>query len=183
MIVTSYIDRTPRQTSRLEPPFGNSCHSFFIEASSVQRLDDANLRCASLACDDDFEHHRPLNSLCDRLARVLRLDFLDQPRRRYSAARAVNAAAGSAAGPGADSGARPEPIPVPLPVPTPPPDPGPVDGPVVRRRSAVPSDRRARRPAASHRAQSMGPEAHRRRPVPKLSSLRLLATVPFALGG
>jgi hypothetical protein len=61
-----HIDRSTRKTSRLESPLGNSRHSFFIEAAAIQGADDTDLRCASVACDDDFQHNRALNHLSER---------------------------------------------------------------------------------------------------------------------
>ena len=58
-----HVDRRGGKTSRLEPPLGNGRHGFFVEAPYVQRADDVNLRRASVGCDDDFQHHRALNSL------------------------------------------------------------------------------------------------------------------------
>ena len=104
-IVTSTSTGAARKTSRLESPLGNGRHGFFIEAAAVQGPDDTDLRRASVACDDDFQHNRALNSVAERLARVLRLDFFDQARCGYCPARAVNATASSTAGSGAESGA------------------------------------------------------------------------------
>ena len=58
-----HVDRRGPKTSRLEPPLGNGRDRFFIEAPCVQRTDDTDLRRASVGCDDDFQHHRALDSL------------------------------------------------------------------------------------------------------------------------
>ena len=92
-----HVDRCAPKTSGLEPPLGNGRHGFFIEASGVQRTDDTDLRRASVAGDDDFQYNRALNAVCERLARVLRLDFLDQARCGYCPASPVNATPSSTA--------------------------------------------------------------------------------------
>ena len=98
-----HIDRRARKTSGLESPLGNGRHRFFIEAATVQRSDDMDLRRTPVASDDDFQHNSALNSLPERLRRVPGLDFFDQARSGYCPARAVNAAASSTAGSGAES--------------------------------------------------------------------------------
>jgi hypothetical protein len=98
-----HIDRGARKTSRLESPFGNRGHRFFIEASTVQRPDDSDVRRTPVTGNDDFEHDSALNSISERLVRVPGLDFFDQARRGHGPARAVHATACSATGSGTKS--------------------------------------------------------------------------------
>ena len=179
-----HVDRRGAKTSRLEPPLGNGRHGFFVEAPCVQRTDDTDLRRASVGCDDDFQHNRALNAVWERLARVLGLDFFDQARCGYCPARRgkchrqfhrrirgrIRGHVPSPCQSRFQCRRRPRTLDLSTCL-------------TSRRRSAVQSDRTGRRPAASHRARSMGAEERPRRQVRQLSSPGLLAAALFALAG
>ena len=76
-----HVDRHTHTASGFESPLGNGQHGFFIETAAVQRLDDANLRGASVMCDDGFQDNSAFNPASERLGGISRLDLFDQKGR------------------------------------------------------------------------------------------------------